>query len=84
MCLAIPAKVISLEAGEMAIVAVEGIKKRISVALLDQVAVGNYVLVHVGYALNLLSEDEAARTLALMAESGALGDELAEMDGGAT
>ena len=82
MCLAIPARVIALEAGEMAVVGLEGVRKRISVALLDRVAVGDYVLVHVGYALHLLSEDEAERTLALMAEAGLPDEELAEMTGG--
>jgi hydrogenase expression/formation protein HypC len=83
MCLAIPARVIALEPGEMAVVGLEGVRKRVSVALLDQVTVGDYVLVHVGYALHLLSEDEAERTLALMAEAGILDDELSEMTGGA-
>ncbi|MCI5076185.1 HypC/HybG/HupF family hydrogenase formation chaperone [Oricola sp.] len=83
MCLAIPAKVTALEEGEMAVVALEGVKKRISVALLDEVAVGDYVLIHVGYALHRLSEEEAQRTLALMAEAGILQEELAEMGEGA-
>ncbi len=79
MCLAIPAKVTALEEGEMAVVALEGVKKRISVALLDEVAVGDYVLVHVGYALHRLSEEEAKHTLQLMAEAGILTEELDEM-----
>jgi len=83
MCLAIPAKVVALEPGEMAVAAVEGVKKRISTALLDEVALGDYVLVHVGYALHRLSEDEAQHTLALMAEAGILADELAELDASA-
>ena len=83
MCLAIPAKVTALEAGDMAVVAFEGVKKRISVTLLDEVAVGDFVLVHVGYALHRLSEEEAERTLALMAEAGILQEELEEMSGGA-
>lgn len=82
MCLAIPARVTSLEEGEMAVVALEGVKKRISVALLDEVSVGDYVLVHVGYALHRLSEEEAQRTLDLMAEAGLLQEELEEMSGG--
>ncbi len=83
MCLAIPARIVALEGDDMAVVALEGVKKRISVALLDEVAAGDYVLVHVGYALHRLSEEEAARTLAMMAEAGLLGEELAEMNGGA-
>ena len=82
MCLAIPAKVLSIEPDDMAMVAVENVKKRISTALLESVAEGDYVLVHVGYALHLLSEEEAANTLSLMAEAGVLQEELAEMAGG--
>jgi hydrogenase expression/formation protein HypC len=71
MCLAIPSKVIELGEGDMATVALEGVKKRISVALLDEVAIGDYVLVHVGYALHKLCPEEAARPLA--GESGCPG-----------
>ncbi len=81
MCLAIPARVLRIEPDDMAVVAVENVKKRISTALLDQVAEGDYVLVHVGYALHLLSEEEAAHTLALMAEAGVLEEELADIRG---
>lgn len=81
MCLAIPAKVLRLDEGDMAIVAIEGIRKPVSTALLDEVAVGDYVLVHVGYALHKVSEEEAERTLALMAEGGLLAEELEDMNG---
>ena len=83
MCLAIPAKVTALEDGDMAVVALEGVKKRISVALLDDIAEGDFVLVHVGYALHKVSPEEAERTLALMAEAGILQEELEEITGGA-
>jgi hydrogenase expression/formation protein HypC len=79
MCLAIPAKVIELSDGDMATVALEGVKKRISVALLDEVEIDDYVLVHVGYALHKVSPEEAARTLALMAEAGVIQEELEEI-----
>ena len=79
MCLAIPAQVISLDADDMATVALEGIRKPVSTALVDDVAVGDYVLVHVGYALHKLSEEEADRTLKLMAEAGVLAEELEEL-----
>jgi hydrogenase expression/formation protein HypC len=82
MCLAIPAIVTALEDGDMAVVALEGIKKRISVALLDEIEVGDYVLVHVGYALHKVSPEEAERTLQLMAEAGILKEELEEISGG--
>ena len=79
MCLAIPARVTALEDDGMAVVALEGVKKRISVALLEEIAVGDYVLVHVGYALHKLSEEEAQHTLQLMAEAGILAEELEEI-----
>ena len=81
MCLAIPAKITELDGDDMAVVALEGIKKRISTALVEDLAIGDYVLVHVGYALHKVSPDEAARTLQLMAEAGVLQDELDEMTG---
>ena len=48
-----------------------GVRKDISLALVDDVAVGDYVILHVGYALNKLDAEEAERTLALFAEMGA-------------
>ncbi|MDE2562424.1 MAG: HypC/HybG/HupF family hydrogenase formation chaperone [Sphingomonadales bacterium] len=83
MCLAIPALVIELVEGEMAVVSLGGVTKTVSVALLDDVATGDYVLVHVGYALHKVSEEEARRTLELMAEGGLLGEELSEIGGAA-
>lgn len=80
MCLALPARVVSVEPDEMATVALDGVRKTISIALVEDVAVGDYVLVHVGYALHKVSEAEAQRTLAMMAEAGVLADELAEIE----
>lgn len=74
MCLAIPAQVVELRAGDNAVVDLAGVRKEISLALVDQVAVGDYVIVHVGYALNKLDAEEAAKTLALFAEIGELDD----------
>ncbi len=81
MCLALPARVISIEENEMATVALEGVKKKISLALVEDVAVGDYVLVHVGYALHKVSEAEANRTLAMMSEAGILAGEIEELQG---
>ena len=79
MCLALPAKVVALPEPGMAVVSLEGVRKTISLALVDDVAIGDYVLVHVGYALHKVSEEEAARTLAMMAEAGILAEEMAEI-----
>ena len=75
MCLAIPARVVELGANDCAVVDLAGVRKEISLSLVDEVAVGDYVIVHVGYALNKLDPEEAAKTLALFAEIGQLGGE---------
>ncbi len=71
MCLAIPAEVMSID-DEMAQVSVGGVKKTVSLALVDDVNVGDYVLIHVGYALNKISPEEAEKTLEMFAEAGML------------
>ena len=68
MCLALPAKVLSLDDGNMATVDVGGINKEISLGLLSDVAIGDYVIIHVGFALSRIDEAEAEKTLALFAE----------------
>jgi len=71
MCLALPAQVIEIdEMTDTATVALDEVKKNISLALVSDVSVGDFVLVHVGYALNKVSPEEAERTLAMFAESG--------------
>ncbi|MDO8208254.1 MAG: HypC/HybG/HupF family hydrogenase formation chaperone [Gallionella sp.] len=72
MCLAIPARVEQLTADNGAIVNLGGVRKEISLALVEDVAVGDYVIVHVGYALQKLDEEEALRTLELFAEFSAM------------
>ena len=67
MCLAIPVRVVELRDGDLAVVDLGGIRKEISLALVDGVAVGDYVILHVGYALSRLDPAEAERTLALFA-----------------
>lgn len=70
MCLAIPALVVELLPGGMARIDLDGVQKEISLALVEDIAVGDYVIVHVGYALQKLDPEEAAGTLALFAEMG--------------
>ena len=67
MCLAIPAKVVELRDGDQAVIDLAGVRKEISLALVDDVWPGDYVIVHVGYALQKVDPDEAARTLELFA-----------------
>lgn len=69
MCLALPAQVISIDSHtQMAKVSLGGIVKEISLALVNDVIVGDYVLIHVGFALNKLDEDDALKTLEAFAE----------------
>jgi len=69
MCLAIPAEIISID-GDNARVSLAGIHKEISLALVENIQVGDYVLIHVGYALNKISVEEAEATLKIFAEAG--------------
>jgi hydrogenase expression/formation protein HypC len=70
MCLAIPCRVAELLPGDQALVEVGGVRKSISLALVEDVQVGDYVILHVGFALSKLDAEEAAKTLALFAEMG--------------
>ncbi len=71
MCLAVPARVVEIGAdGETATVELGGVRKMVSLALLDKVAVDDYVVIHVGFALSRLDPQEAERTLQLFAELG--------------
>ena len=71
MCLAIPAKIIAINADkDMATVSVDNVQVEVSLALVDDIAIDDYVLVHVGYALNKIDQDEALKTIALFAEAG--------------
>jgi hydrogenase expression/formation protein HypC len=59
----------------MATVTLGEIEKQVSLALVSDVAIDDYVLVHVGYALNKISQEEAQKTLALFAEAGMVGEQ---------
>jgi hydrogenase expression/formation protein HypC len=70
MCLAIPALVVAVTAPDVALIDIGGVRKTISLDLVDGVTPGDYVIVHVGYALARLDAEEAQRTLALFAAAG--------------
>ncbi|MBU6404614.1 MAG: HypC/HybG/HupF family hydrogenase formation chaperone [Metallibacterium scheffleri] len=67
MCLALPARVVELTGNDQAVIELGGIRKTISLALVDGIAPGDYVIVHVGYALTRLDPAQAEATLAMMA-----------------
>ena len=68
MCLALPALVVALLDADQAQIDLGGVKKTVSIALVPEARVGDYVIVHVGHAIGLIDPDEAQRTLALFAE----------------
>jgi len=67
MCLAVPMKVIEIEDNE-AVVELGGLKKKINLGLLEKIDVGDYVIVHAGFAIQKLDEEEAEKTLSLVRE----------------
>jgi len=72
MCLAIPVEVREVLPDDMAKVSLDGVVKVISTALLDDVKVGDYVVLHVGYALAKIDPEEAQKTIELLNEVGVL------------
>ena len=68
MCLAMPSKVVDVLEDDMAVIELGGVKKTISLGLVEDVSPGDYVIVHVGYALSKVDEEEALKTLALFDE----------------
>jgi len=67
MCLGVPVKIIQKK-GKEGVAEFKGIKKRISLELLDQVKVGDYVILHAGFAIQRLDQKEALKTLKLFEE----------------
>jgi hydrogenase expression/formation protein HypC len=70
MCLALPARITEIHDEDTATVTLGGVRKQVSLALIEDAAVGDYVVVHVGYALSKLDPAEAERTLALLTDLG--------------
>lgn len=68
MCVAIPAKVIEVEQGDAATVELGGARKKVSLMLVEGVEAGEYVLVHAGFAIEKVDEEEARKTQELLEE----------------
>ena len=75
MCLAIPSKITHIE-NEMATIDVDGVKRSASLMLLEDSAVGDYVIVHAGFAIRKLDEESAMETIRLLKEAAAFVDDL--------
>jgi hydrogenase expression/formation protein HypC len=74
MCLAIPLKVVSL-VGNDAVGEVDGVQRDISVMMTPGVRIGDYVIVHAGFAIQILDEQEAEENLAMLRQMAAAVDE---------
>jgi len=75
MCLAVPARVESI-IGEEAVLDYGGVKRKANISMLSEVKAGDYVLVHVGYAISKMDEEEALSTLKLWDEMLRVQDEV--------
>ena len=73
MCLAVPVKIVSID-GDEAETEVAGVRRRVSIALTPEAKVGNYVLLHTGYAIGVIDEAEAEETLKLLEEIASLSE----------
>jgi len=78
MCLAIPGKIVDIVDSENQIAKVEvgGVRRNVNIGMLDDVKVGEYVLIHVGFAMSRIDESEAQETLRLLEELGAYEEEV--------
>lgn len=68
MCLAIPSKIVKIE-NNMATIDVDGVKRDASLLLLDEPKVGDYVIVHAGFAIHKIDEADALESLKLLREA---------------
>ena len=68
MCLAIPSKIVKIE-NQMATIDVDGVRRVVSLLLLEDAGVGEYVIVHAGFAIQKLDEEGALETLRLLKET---------------
>ncbi len=76
MCLSIPSKVVSLDADNMATVDTLGVQRQVSLDLMPEpVAIGDYVLIHIGYAINKIDEEDALLSIETFKEIIAAMDE---------
>jgi len=79
MCLAVPGKIVSIDESnpelKMAKVNFSGVSREVCIQWLDDVKIGDYVLVHVGFALNKIDEKDAEETLRILREMGDIEEE---------
>ncbi|WP_373500014.1 HypC/HybG/HupF family hydrogenase formation chaperone [Desulfococcus sp.] len=76
MCLAIPSLIVEIN-GDMAVIDVDGVRRECSILMLESPKIGDYVIVHAGFALHIIDEADAMESLRLLREAAAIigGDE---------
>ena len=82
MCLAVPGKIISIDRADPLLrsgkVDFAGVQKRVNLSYVSDAVVGDYVLVHVGFAISKVDEEEAVKVFAYLREMGDLAEEIGE------
>lgn len=78
MCLAIPSKIIEIE-NQMATVEVDGVRKKVSLLLLEDAKIGDYVIVHAGFAIQIVDEAAALESLQLIREAVSVAEQSGEI-----
>lgn len=73
MCLAVPVRIVSIE-GQEAETEIAGVRRRISIVFTPEAKVGDYVLLHTGYAIGIVDQAEAEETLSLLEEIASLSE----------
>ena len=81
MCLAIPSKIIEIN-GQMAVIDVDGVRREASLLMLEDPRIGDYVIVHAGFAIQKIDETAARESLQLLREAAAMMDREAETGDG--
>ncbi len=82
MCLAIPTQITTIDDHQMSTVVLGGVERQISLVMTPEAQVGDYVLVHTGYAITLMSPEEAQASLETFAELAAIQEEMERAAGG--
>jgi hydrogenase expression/formation protein HypC len=73
MCLAVPVRIVSID-GKEAETEIAGVRRRVSIALTPEAKIGDYILLHTGYAIGVVDEAEAEETLKLLEEIASLSE----------
>jgi hydrogenase expression/formation protein HypC len=78
MCLAIPGKIVEMVDAENQIAKVDvgGVRRNVNIGMLDDISIGDYVLIHVGFAMSKVDEKEAEETLRLLQDLGSYEEEI--------